>query len=278
MTGRLRYASDALAPLAANEPFQFARRHALLHYASDSVLTFIPKNGCTSLRVALAQANGVISGPGQWQWIHSNNVTFAAELRDLARALRSLVILRCPHQRLASAFLDKIVRRTPVFWNLSQNLWQPLDPESVTFRIFVDRIARPGKLRVDEHWRPQVDFLVYENHSDWLDFADWPGVEAAVADATGMTDLDARRLSQHGRDGLTAVTEPCFADMPAHEIATMRREGDLPHPRALYDDDLARTVADLYADDIALYALKFGTSGLIFPHLAPSAAENGATP
>ena len=232
MTGRLRYASDALAPLAANEPFQFARRHALLHHASDSVLTFIPKNGCTSLRVALAQANVVISGPGQWQWIHSNNVTFAAELRDLARAPRSLVILRCPHQRLASAFLDKIVRRTPV----------------------------------------------YENDSDWLDFADWPGVEAAVADATGMTDLDARRLSQHGRDGLTAVTEPCFADMPAHEIATMRREGDLPHPRALYDDDLARTVADLYADDIALYALKFGTSGLIFPHLAPSAAENGATP
>ena len=41
-----------------------------------------------------------------------------------------------------------------------------LEPAMVTFREFVMGL-RP-RLRSNEHWRPQVDFLVYETYDDYF--------------------------------------------------------------------------------------------------------------
>lgn len=268
MTGALRHAGDMRVTLARNPAFQHARRHALQHYRSRTILTFIPKNGCTSLRVGLARANGVLSDDSDWRWVHQNNETFAADLGDLARADASVVVLRCPHARLASAYLDKIVRRMPVLHQLSQRLDAPIDVDALTFRDFVQLVSKPGILRSDVHWRPQIDFLVFQDYTHWLDFADWNRVGAVIGSLIGVTNLDARDLAGHGRERFEPVGDGPFSDTPAVEIADMRRAGRLPSIRSLYDDDLSKQVAGVFAADLALYAQRCDISNLTFPERA----------
>ena len=73
----LRYASADIWALSQNAAHQGAARYALSLYALDAVYSFIPKNACSTLRYSLALANGVLSGPEQFNWIHTNNPTFA---------------------------------------------------------------------------------------------------------------------------------------------------------------------------------------------------------
>jgi hypothetical protein len=47
----------------------------------------------------------------------------------------------------------------------------------------------------------------------------------------------------------------------------MKRGGALPDHAQLYDDDLARQLAEVYADDLALYAAHLNTKQLTFPAL-----------
>lgn len=128
MTGLLRYARGEEVALSQNGAHGFAAQHALVHYTSGAVYSFIPKNACSTMRYSMAIANNCISGPEDWTWIHKNNGTFVATLPELVRAPYSFVILRCPHARLASVFLDKIVDRTPELWQLYRKMRDGFTP------------------------------------------------------------------------------------------------------------------------------------------------------
>jgi hypothetical protein len=95
----LRYTRGNLQVLAQNAAHQFASQHALSFYAADAVYSFIPKNACSTMRYTLALANGAISGPRHFNWIHTNNLTFRASLAELAKAKYTFVILRDPYRR-----------------------------------------------------------------------------------------------------------------------------------------------------------------------------------
>ncbi|WP_108258919.1 sulfotransferase family 2 domain-containing protein [Mangrovicoccus ximenensis] len=167
MSRSLRYAAGTFRPLAENLAHGFAAEHALEFYAAQAVYSFIPKNACSTLRFALARANGAVSSPVEIDWIHHNNYAFRADQRSLQQAGFTFVVLRCPFRRLVSVFLDKIVNRYHNFWAAFPQEDGPVIPGDVTFRIFVDRLAR-SKLSADIHWRPQVDFLVYEDYDLWM--------------------------------------------------------------------------------------------------------------
>lgn len=265
----LRHSPGTVDGLAHNAAHRLATQHALVHYATGAIFTFIPKNACTSLRVSLAMANGVIAAPEEWTWVHNNNATFSATLADLARAPISVVILRCPFRRLASAFLDKIVSRMPEFWTLHRKSRDMIDPDRLTFRGFVEWIGKPGFLRADLHWRPQVDFLVYRQYDKVFAFERLSDFDAFFADVTGQSFVDARPLSGHATSVTAPLTGDGFADMPLAELAWMKFQGQLPRPIDLYDAALVATVRRLYADDIALYHDLFGKADLLFPPPMP---------
>lgn len=265
MAGRLlRYAGADIGPLPKNKAHRFAADHALVAYASGAVYSFIPKNACTTLRVSLALANGCIATPDDWTWIHLNNATFRATLRDLATAPVTFVILRCPHARLASVFLDKVVGRRPEFWRLYAADRDRPDPEALTFRAFVTLLEDPELFDHDMHWRPQTDFLVYADYDLWIPLERFADHGAALADRAGVPIVDARGLAGHGTDGLTPQSG-AFADTPLYRLAEMRRAGKVPRHAALYDADLALRVAGLYAEDGALYRKRFGPDDMLFP-------------
>lgn len=263
----LRYAADKPVVLTNNRAHQIAAAQALVHYGSGAVYSFIPKNACTTLRLSLAVANGCVTDLADWSWIHLNNGTFQADLRDLAAAPFTFTVLRCPHARLASVFLDKILSHTPEYWELFRAESDQLDHDSLTFREFVTLIlGTPGRLRSNMHWRPQVDFLVYDDYDAWLSVEDFATAIDTI-EANAFPVIDARGLSRHGTDQFNLIDAGCFADTPCLQLADMRRAGQLPSHRALYDERLAIRVAKAYAEDIVLYRNRCGAEGLSFPNI-----------
>ncbi len=262
----LRYATARPVALERNIPHQTAAAHALVHYGSGAVYSFIPKNACTTLRLSLAVANGCVTDLEDWTWIHPNNGTFQADLRDLARAPFTFAVLRCPHARLASVFLDKILSRSPEYWQLFRAEGDRLDHDALTFRDFVSLVLQPGRLRSNIHWRPQVDFLVYQDYDAWLSVEQFAAAVPQI-ETQAFAVIDARPLSRHGTDQVRLITEGCFADTPCHELARMRRGGDLPAHAALYDKQLAIRVARAYAEDILIYRDRCDAADLSFPDI-----------
>lgn len=265
MTGLLRFARTDIVRLSTNTAHGFAAQHALVHYPSGAIYSFIPKNACSTLRYSLALANHCIAGPEDWTWIHANNGTFTAHLPDLVKAPFSFVIVRCPYARLASVFLDKIVDKTPELWQLYRATRDGFTPDSLTFRDFVTLLADKDHLHANIHWRPQVDFLVYERYTHVFALEDFGRAIDTLEHSIGLSVQDARKLTNHGTDAVTLVHSGAFADMPLSELAQMKAQGTLPTHALLYDAPLVQQVAELYTDDIAFYAEHMPADGLTFP-------------
>lgn len=266
MTPRLlRHARKNHGPLQQNGAHSFAAQHALVHFSSGAVYTYIPKNGCTTLRYSLALANGAIAGPEDFVWIHQNNPAFVAQLRDLACAPYTFVILRCPFARLASAFLDKVVGRTVEIWNLRRFLGDQFEVDDLTFRAFCELLKTPGVRNSNIHWRPQVDFLVYEDYDSWFRLDAFDQAATEIEARTGVQIKDTRNMSRHGIDRFKLEEAAEFPDWPVMRLAEMQREGRSPSHAALYDEALVSQVAGFYRADIDLYRDLFGSEGLLFP-------------
>ena len=269
MVRRLRHAAAlgpadlGYGPLARNEAHQFAARYALMIIPGRAVYSFIPKNGCSTMRLTVGMANGAISGPEAVNWIHPNNQTFSASLEYLLTADYAFAILRCPFRRLASCYLDKIVGRYPPFWRLHDVLGRTMEPEEFTFRTFMEKLALPKIVQADEHWRPQVDFLVYEAYDDLFDLADFGTAVRVLKERIGLDVVDARDLLRHDTSHLAKTDELGPDTTPlAHLVA--RAEGRVASAGSLFDDELTAIVAELYADDIALMRKTFGPQSLMF--------------
>lgn len=263
----LRHPRQELVALDKNYAHGFAAEHALVCYPTDTVYSFIPKNACSTLRLSLAIANGCLESPADWPWIHPNNATFRASLRDLVTAKFTFVVLRCPFRRLASVFLDKIYSHTPEFWQLYRLERDQLDHEALSFRFFVELLSQDDRVRANIHWRPQIDFLIYETYDAYLTverFAE----DMQQIERDGFAVQDARDLTQHGTDRFEQMNRGTYADVPVSELREMRKAGQIPGHAALYDPETAARAAELYADDIQLYGEHADRASLLFPEFS----------
>jgi hypothetical protein len=259
----LRFSLCDSGALAHNHAHQFARSYAMCIYRPAAIYSFIPKNACSTLRFSVALANGCVAGDADVNWIHENNETFKPSLAELATARYSFVVLRDPFRRIASCFLDKIVDKRPEAWRFQAFADYSVDVDTLTFRGFVEKL--PQMLRKDPHWRPQADFLIYDEYDDWFCVEDFDRAIKTLDDKIGFAVRDTRHLLDHGayRHGFVD-RGASYADMPVHEIAVMKRQGELPAVEKMFDDDMIAAIRSAYADDFAIYAAKIGRSCL-FP-------------
>lgn len=285
----LRYPRQAAHDLAKDRGHGFAQAHALSIYPSQAIYSFIPKNACSTLRYSIAVENGMLAPDDPVDWIHNNNATFVASLSELARAKYAFVILRCPFRRLASVFLDKVVQadptRTAALVNvevmqsegLSRQLKRirrrlarmtdtPLNLGQFTFRDFVARMSKGNAIMTDHHWAPQTAHLVYQHYDGVFAVEAMAETAAELKAQIGLEIRDARGLTKHGTDHLQKIDEGCFADHNLDALHQMRARGEVPAHSALFDDALVAQVAQLYADDLALYVDHFGRGQLLFPN------------
>ncbi|RYG88276.1 MAG: hypothetical protein EON59_04950 [Alphaproteobacteria bacterium] len=256
MSRHLRYAAASPVALSKNEAHQFAADHALSIYPSQSVCTFIPKNGCSALRYAVAVANGVLRPGADIAWIHKNNDTFKSSLPHLALAEYTFTIVRCPFRRLASAFLDKVVGeigRRERFIRASGV------PESeITFRRFALAMVDEQVRNADHHWTPQSRFFVYSEYDDVFCLENFDGMAQRLKARINFDIVDVRDKVRHSLDQFT-LTEGTFADMPMAEIAATRLAGKSPSARSLYDAEIYQMVANVYAEDAEFHLARAPT-------------------
>ena len=165
---KLNFSADTYGHLTkANLQFAFAASHALTDYQSGAIFSYIPKNNCSSLRLSLALSNGAINSKTDADWIHDNNDAFKASYRELVTTSYCSVILRCPYERILSVYLDKIIGRTSIAWALHNKIERKIGISNFTFLNFCKIISQYPNM--DHHWRPQKDFLIYEEYDDYFD-------------------------------------------------------------------------------------------------------------
>lgn len=273
MSRALRYASvKPGVTLSANSEHELAHRHAVSLYAANAVYSMIPKNACSTMRLSIALANGAISSPAEWRWIHANNSTFRPTLRELATAQYSFAVLRCPYARLVSCFLDKIVSRSRDAWDFHELINEAVPMAKLTFRRFCAEMAWPAVKHANIHWRPQVDFLVYRNYDDLFCVEDFATASTVLRDKTGLAVVDSRPLVRHDSSHYRTLPEvKSFADTEVWQIESIMLNGLRPHPASFYDDELREVAWNAYLEDHKLYNCLFSGHGL-FDRPSPRAA------
>lgn len=258
------HSSRLIGDLQKNGPHQFAMNHTMMLYKSNSLYTFIPKNGCSTMRLSVAISNGCIDGFEAGHWIHANNKTFNASLAEAIRAEYSFVILRCPYRRLASVFLDKFISKEPQAWGYRDLRNREFSLDDLTFKSFVTSLQKPKIKNSNTHWRPQSNFLLYKEYSDYFCLEDFPLVISTLKDKLSIKVIDARNLTDHGTDKLELVNNLNFSEIAAFDISLLKRQGQCPTHAALYTEELAELVSKEYAGDIKLYQDRFGSKNLLF--------------
>jgi len=215
--------------------------------------------------------NGFIPSQSDPCWIHNNNNTFVSSNEFLSTAEYAFIVLRCPYRRLASLFLDKIVSRDHLARSLEKDLHRKLWVKYVTvkpifrysFFDFVSKVALTPRERMNHHWRPQSDFLVYENYDDWFCIEEFSTAEKTLENKLGLKLLDVRSQIGQSTSHFNKVTGE-FARTPLHEIQNMKGHGMIPTYESLYDAKVKEIVDKIYREDIELYLSHFGTSKLLF--------------
>jgi hypothetical protein len=273
MAHLLRYgASVNTSILRANRKHNFAHTHALQVFDSSAIYSMIPKNGCTTLRVSIALANGMIADKSQWEWIHLNNDSFRPNLKDLALARYRFTILRCPYGRLVSCYLDKIARRTADAVKF-QGTSGISDLDRLTFRRFCDELTRPDVLESNMHWRPQIDFLVYADYDDYFCFENFAEIAGTLRNKIGLSVIDARPMAKHDSSQYKMVhATQSFADVELQYVEAMLESGFYPRPDRFYDAALFEQISSIYRSDLALYERHCPGKGL-FADYATEAGE-----
>jgi hypothetical protein len=210
------------------------------------------------LRYSVARANGCIWSDDDIHWIHNNSAGFRSTLAELATAKYSFVVLRDPFRRIASCFLDKFVDRNIDAWRFVELAGYRINLESLTFRQFIKEL--PDLLRLDQHWRPQADFLIYQQYDDVFSLENFGHAVDTLHRKIGFTVNDTRHLLRHGADQHKSVrSETGFCDLPICEISGMKRRGETPAVESLFNDEIIGSIRRIYADDIAIYEALIGT-------------------
>lgn len=250
--------------LNQNGLHQFAMNYAMYLFNSNAIYSFIPKNGCSTLRLSVAVTNGCIDGIKQGNWIHQNNQTFKPTLKDTAMANYKFVVLRCPFRRLASVFLDKFVAKEPDAWQYRDLLKREVNLDDLTFDQFIKSLAIPPMKGSNIHWKPQSTFLLYKEYDDYFALEHFDEAITTLKQKIDFNVVDARSLTGHGTDKLEMLNNINYSQTPAFDIAILKRQGQCPSHKSLYTTELIDLVTRLYADDITLYSRRCDKNDLLF--------------
>lgn len=249
----LKYAAETRNPLlTSNLRHIFAHRHVFHIYRSNSLYSMIPKNACSTMRLSISMANGAVKDPSKW--FYGNNQTFKPSLSELMRADYSFVILRCPYARLASCFLDKFIGGWPVAAIFARTMNNGISVEDTTFKMFVNGLKDDTVLGANIHWRPQVEFLVFEEYDDYFCLERFAAAAAVIEEKSGIKIVDAREITKHGLGAVEFVEEGRdFSEVTVGELRELRKENLSPRPRNLFDDEVVTAANEIYESDFAIF-------------------------
>lgn len=245
--------------LVNNENHQFAIEHTGIHYKSNSLCTWIPKNACSNLRCAIAIGNGAIAGISEIEWIHANNDCFVASTKEVLEANFTFIILRNPFRRLLSFFLDKLCHshstQREMSYELAKNLFE-FNPE-MSYEDFVNHIWKnKNKIYEDEHTRPQCDFILYRDYDRYYSVERLNEAFEDINRETGMEIYDTRDTNSIYTSKGNDKCEEISYKTNALDIINKYNQKKSPVAQNMYSNDMIKKVASIYLSDIFLYATR----------------------
>ena len=258
------HTSSSTGPLAQNQSHNFALGQTMRIYSASACYTWIPKNACSTMRFSVAVANGCISDISDINWIHANNKSFNVNTETAFLSDYTFVILRCPYQRIYSAFMDKFVNLDMQAWLFGNLRNRSFHPHDLTFRTLLAELRKTPAPRYDIHLRHQSSFLLYREYDDYFRLEDFPQAVSTIEKRTGISIIDTRDALRHDTAKLKVMLDlKDPMDIPVVELLEQKRQGNIPDPKAMFDEQIASEVKAIYAEDIALYERKFGKSELM---------------
>ena len=249
--------------LKTNKDHDFAIKHTSIHYKSNTVCTWIPKNGCSNLRYSIAKENGTITSVEEIEWIHQNNDCFNASTKEALQADYTFVILRNPFKRLLSFFLDKLChsqedqseesyKRAHKAFNFNSNL---------SYSDFIDHIwENTDSIYDDEHTRPQCDFLLYRNYDQYFALEAIKQANEQIHYKTGIKVEDIRDKNSIFTSKGCERSDQIMHNTPADEISSLLKQSKVPITENMYTNEMAKKVSALYLQDILLYCSEIDDS------------------
>lgn len=236
------------------ETFVFALRHLYVYPRIRVAYTYIPKNACTSLKWTLGTAQGWLDD----QHTSAHEMTVRWWLRGLASwpaAEVKIVVVRDPWDRLLSGYLQRFLDPSDAVadraWDrgLSRRLAPGSTRDDVCFADFLEYLAGTASRELNEHWRPQSDFLL-GSYTHLVRFEHLAEDTAFLAER-GIPAVTRRghATSVHHRDLGSG-----WGWQKARRLRRLRsRRGVLPGRESMYDEYLHGLVAERYAEDITLF-------------------------
>ncbi len=64
-------------------------------------------------------------------------------------------------------------------WALYELIGDEIDMPRLTFRQFCSTLKHPAARSANIHWRPQIDFMVYETYDDYFNVKQFPSAVRA---------------------------------------------------------------------------------------------------
>lgn len=244
------------ANLLANENYQFAINHTKVHYKSNSVCTWIPKNACSNLRCSIAIANGAIAGIEEIDWIHSNNDCFVASTKEALETEFTFIILRNPFKRLLSYFLDKLCHSDGLQKDISYQIAKDVFEfnSEMSYEDFINYLwEHPHKIYEDEHTRPQCDFILYRNYDRYYSIEALEEAVAEIHTKTGLKIYDTRSINSIYTTKDHDSNPGIMYQTKALDIKNWQIQNQSPDAINMYSKDMIQKVAAIYLQDVMLY-------------------------
>lgn len=221
---------------------------------SNAVVTWIPKNACSSLRHSVAVENGVIRREDQYGEIESMPYPFSPIYPQLAGASHSFVFLRCPYRRLISSFLDKVLKHELVAKEVSAHYCNGKPPGEISFHDFVAGIFRKRGAYLNIHWIPQTHFLIYERYDHYYSLEN---MKDAVEHLESWIDFQFIDVSTQKRHDLKRLERDQSPDNYLRSVAYLKEQKEryqrAPSYESMLNSEIIEWIDKAYEQDLDLY-------------------------
>lgn len=238
------------------ERLLFAARHLYVYPRLRIAYTYIPKNASTSLKRTLGRAEGWRVDPAAAH--EMSRLVWLRGIVQYSAVDERIVVMRDPFDRVLSGYLNRFLMSKDAVADhamksgLALSIGSKSTKDDVTFADFVQYLSRTPNRTLNEHWRPQSDFLA-GSYTRVIRFEHLAEDTAFLA----LRGLVVDQARGHDTSRIRRDLGPGWGHHKARRLRRLRRrEGILPTRDNMYDDRLYAMVAERYAADIELMSLR----------------------